>query len=74
MYVCVVLGSTRLAYFGIFGVVESSASKLEVALFPPLERAGLFQQQSLLYTRLEGEKTQGFMGPHISERFHQKIK
>lgn len=76
LLMCVRWRNTRWAYLGIFCVIESSASQFEVALFPPLERAGLFQQQSLLYTRLEGEKTQQkikdcFMGSGINERFHQ---
>lgn len=50
------------SYLGIFGVVKSSASQFEVALFPPLEGARLFQQQSFLYAGLQGEKTQRFHG------------
>ena len=41
------------AYLSVFGVVESSASQFEVAYLPPLERAGLFEQQSLFYTSLK---------------------
>lgn len=54
---CVVEGNSEWTDLGIFGVVESSASQFEVALFPPLEGACLFQQQSLLYTGLQEEKT-----------------
>ena len=56
--VCVVSGNSEWTDLGIFGVVESSASQFEVALFPPLEGARLFQQQSLLYAGLQEDKQQ----------------
>lgn len=47
---------TATAHLGVFGIVESSPPQFEVALLPPLERAGLLEQQPLLDAGLEGEQ------------------
>lgn len=41
-----------MSYLWVFCIIKCTASKLEVSLFPPLERAGLLQQLSFFNTGL----------------------